>query len=229
MRARLAAGEDRGGSRFHRDNLNIGVLRLEVRAYTGERAARADACNENIDLTVRVCPDFRAGRLQVHRRVGRVRELARNVAVWGLLGELLRLCDSARHTLCTFGENKLRTVSLQKVAALHTHRLRHGKDYLITAGSRNGSKADARVAACRFNDNCAGLQEALFLGVVQHRFCDTVLYAACRVEILKLRVDFRVQFICFFVVGEFKKRSAADEVCDFLIYTHGKVSLKYFI
>lgn len=59
MRARLAAGENRGGSRFHRDNLNIGVLRLEVRAYTGERAARADACNENIELAVRVCPDFR--------------------------------------------------------------------------------------------------------------------------------------------------------------------------
>ena len=229
MRARLAAGKNRGGGRLHRNNLNIGVLRLEVRAYTGERAARADARNENIDLAVRVCPDFRAGRLQMYRRVCRVRELARNVAVRGLLGEFLRLCNSARHTLCAFGENKLRTVSLQKVAALHAHRLRHGKDHLVTAGGRNRSEADARVAACRLNDNCAGLQEALFLGVIQHRLCDTVLYAACRVEILELRVNFRVQFICFFVVGEFKKRSAADEVCDFLIYTHGKVSLKYFI
>ena len=162
-------------------------------------------------------------------RVYRVGKLAGDEGVGDFFCQFVGFIDSSLHPFFAFREDDFTTVGGNEVAPFDGHGFRHGEDSAVAFGGGDSGQADARVAACRFNDNCAGLQETLFLGVVQHRFYDTVLYATCRVEILKLRVDFRVQFICFFVVGEFKKRSAADEVCDFPIYTHGKVSLKYFI
>ena len=61
VRTRSALAQDRGGGGFHGDDLDSGLALLEELARAGQRAARADASNKNVDLTVGVGPDLGAG------------------------------------------------------------------------------------------------------------------------------------------------------------------------
>ena len=72
--ALLGQDRARGGLHRHRkDRLALGVL--DVARDAGDRAAGADAGDENVDRAVGVVPDLRTGGLFVDRRIGRVLEL----------------------------------------------------------------------------------------------------------------------------------------------------------
>ena len=57
--------------------LRLGLRGLSARPHAGERAARADADDEHVDLAVGVVPDLLGRGQLVHQRVGGVVELAR--------------------------------------------------------------------------------------------------------------------------------------------------------
>ena len=144
VRAALAGGQDRRGVRLNGNNLDVRVLVLEVLG--------TDACNKNIDLAVGLLPDLRAGGRIVRGRVCRVDELTRDKAVRGLLRKLICLRDRAGHTLCALGQNQLRAVGLEHIAALDGHGLGHGEDDAVAAGRRDSRQTDAGVAGGRLDD-----------------------------------------------------------------------------
>src|SRR5205085_597631 len=59
--AGLAAVEDRGLGWLHGDDLHPGLAGLEHLPHPGDRAARADAGDEDVDLAVGVLPDLLGG------------------------------------------------------------------------------------------------------------------------------------------------------------------------
>ena len=59
---RMAFGENRGSRRLDRDDLHVGVLRLQVATRAGNRATRANTRNEDINLALGIPPNLRASR-----------------------------------------------------------------------------------------------------------------------------------------------------------------------
>ena len=230
MRAALAGGQDRRGVRLNGNNLDVRVLVLEVLAGAGDGAAGTDACNKNIDLAVGLLPDLRAGGRIVRGRVCRVDELTRDKAVRGLLRKLICLRDRAGHTLCALGQNQLRAVGLEHIAALDGHGLGHGEDDAVAAGRRDSRQTDAGVAGGRLDDDRARLEQALCLCVVDHCLCDAVLDTAGRIEVLELRQNLCFEVLLLLDMHQLQKRSVADQlVCGCVNPAHDNFLLIYLV
>ena len=78
VRPRLAAGQNRRIFRLDRDHLEARPARLQHLADAGDRAAGADARNDDVDLAMRVVPDFLGGGAAMDVRIGGVLELLGN-------------------------------------------------------------------------------------------------------------------------------------------------------
>eukprot|EP00964_Phaeocystis_antarctica_P049540 scaffold28733_cov75-Phaeocystis_antarctica.AAC.6 len=76
----LAAREDGAAHRLERHELALGLERLDVLRAAGQRAARADAGDEDVDLAQGVRPDLRARGLAVDLGVVGVVELLEQLA-----------------------------------------------------------------------------------------------------------------------------------------------------
>jgi hypothetical protein len=71
-------GNDRAGDRLHGDGGDLlPFCAFDVAADAGERTARADAADENVDAAVGVIPDLRTGGGFVTRGIRRIVELLR--------------------------------------------------------------------------------------------------------------------------------------------------------
>ena len=211
VRSTLSFRKDGRGLRLQRDDLDGRIHRFQVLPGPGQRAAGADARDEDIHVAVRIPPDLRAGRFAVHFRVGRVGELPRNERPRDLLRQFLRLRDRAFHALRAFRQHELGAVGLQDVPALHAHGLRHRQDDAVALRRRDGREADSCVAARRLDDDGAFLQQALLLGVLDHRLRDAVLDAPCGIEIFQLGQDGRFQPQLLFNIRELNERRIADQ------------------
>ena len=163
-------------------------------------------------------------------RVCRVYELAGDEAVRGFLCQLVSLCDRAGHALGTFGQNQLRAVSLEHIAALDGHGFRHGQDDVVAAGRRNSRQTDTGVAGGRLDDGRARLECAGSLGLIDHCVCDTVLDRTGRIEILELGENGCVCRVN--VLSEFLsriQRGVADQISEALFnIRHGVYRLSKF-
>ena len=73
--------DDRRGDRLDRDRLEARLARLDDLGHAGDRAAGADAGDEDVDLAVGVLPDFLGGGRAVDLRVGGIFELLRHEAL----------------------------------------------------------------------------------------------------------------------------------------------------
>ena len=229
MRTGGTLAQHRGGGRLDGNDLDGGVLALQVLANAGHGAAGADTCNKDIDLAVGVLPDLGAGGALVGVGVGRVHKLAGHKAVGNLLRQLVSLGDSALHALGTVGQHQLGTVGLHQLAALHAHRLRHDDDDAVAAGGGDGCQADAGVAGGWLNDDGTGLQFAGGLGVIDHRLGNAVLDGTGGVEIFQLGQDLGVQSFGGFNVGEFQQGGAADQLVSGSInLAHGSFLHRHF-
>ena len=191
--AASALGEDRGPFRFECHNFDIGILRLQIFTYAGQRAARSDTCDEDIYLAVGVAPDLWTGGRPVDRRVGRIDELAGNKAVRDLQRQLGGLGDRALHALGALCEDKLRSVCFQNIASLHAHGLGHRQNNAVALRGCDRRKTDTGIAGCGLNDRGAFSQQTLGFRVFDHRLGDAVLYASRGIEVLKFHKDFRFQ------------------------------------
>ncbi len=92
------------------------------------------------------------------------------VASLANIGGFICLGNGAFHTLCAFGKNQFRAVGFQQIAALHAHGLGHHDDDAVALGSCHGGQTDAGVAGGGLDDDGAFLQQALFLGIIDHLF-----------------------------------------------------------
>ena len=205
-RARLR--DDRRIFRFHRDDLDARLAFFEHLAHAGAGATGADRGNENVDLAVRVVPDFLGCCLRMDVRICRILELLRHPAIRGFLEDLLRFGDCTLHALRSRREDKLGSEHGEEGAPLHAHSLGHGEDEFVSCGRRDESERDARVAAGRFDDDRFFFEDPLFLGVIDHRHADAILHAAERIEELALERDRGSG--AFGDLVQFDQRRAAD-------------------
>ena len=83
---RRVAGQDRA-LRVGADDLDVRVLLLEVAADAGDRAAGADAGDEDGDPALGLLPDLRAGGAVVDLGVGQVGELVGPPGAGDLAGQ----------------------------------------------------------------------------------------------------------------------------------------------
>ena len=156
--------------------------------------------------------------------VGGVDELAGDEAVGDLLCQLIGFGNGPLHALGPLGEHQLRAVGLHQLAALHAHGLGHDDDDAVAPGGGDSGQADARVAGGGLDDDGAGLQQALFLGVVDHGLGDAVLYAARRVEILQLCQDTGLKALRFLHADQLQQGGMADQLAGGCInIAHGYV------
>ena len=208
----MAFGENWGARRLNRDDLHVGVLGLQVAARAGNRAARANARNKDIDLALGVPPNLRASRCLMDCRIRRIGELARNERIGDLTRELLSFGDSALHALRTVGQNHFGTVGLHKVAALDRHRLRHRDDKTIAPSSSYRGKTDARIARSGLDEHRVVVHLAGLHSLVDHRLRDAVLHRPRRVEQLDFAEDGRLKIVVLLEVRKLYKRSVADKL-----------------
>ena len=182
-----ALGQQRRVRGLDRDDLRAGHALLEHLADAGDRAARADAGDEVVDLAVGVADDLLGGGLAVDLDVRLVLELTGQDRARGLGEDLLGLRDRALHAAGGVGEDELGAVCLQQQPALDGHGGRHGEDDLVSTCRADHREGDAGVAARRLDDRAAGVQLAGCLGGIDDRDAQAILDAGGGVVELELR------------------------------------------
>ncbi len=189
MRPGLTAVEDRRLSGLDGDHLHVGLALLEHLADAGDRAAGADAGDDDVDGAVGVAPDLLGGGLAVHLGVGRVRELAGEDGAVTLGGDLLGLRHGALHALGGGGEDEFGAEALEQRATLLRHRLGHRQHDVVALGGADHGERDAGVARGRLDDRPGRLQLAGGLRGLDDRLADAVLDGGGGVAELELRRD----------------------------------------
>ena len=120
-------------------------------------------------------------------RAGWVLELLQqHVACRIRCGNLFRLRDRARHSLCALGKHQRCAVGNDELASLNADGVGHGEGDLVAACCANHRQGDAGVAARWLNDLHAWLQHAALLGVEHHGGAKSALHGVGRVAPLNL-------------------------------------------
>ena len=211
-----ATGVDRA-RRVGADDLDLGVLLLEVAADAADRAAGAHAGHEVGDPAVGLLPDLRTGGLVVGARVVRVGVLV-GLPGAGLLGEPVADVVVGVRVLGRDGgraDHDLGAVGLEHVALVLADLVGAHEDALVALLLGHHRQADTGVAGGRLDDRAAGLEGAGRLRRLDHPGGDAVLHGPTGVEVLHLREHQRaVSALRVEVQGpaEPDERSVADEV-----------------
>ena len=176
-------GDDRAG-RIGEHEAELGAHRAEEARQAGDRAARADAADDGVDVLPHLRPDLRAGGALVRQRVGGIVELVGEERAGDLAGEpgreILVVGGMALADVGA-GDVHLGAERLQVQHLLGRHLVGHDQDDAIALGPRHQRQAEAGVAGGRLDHGAAGLQAAVALGGIDHRQADPVLDRAAGV------------------------------------------------
>jgi len=172
MRADGAAREDRGVFRLYRPDLDIRVLRLEHLADAADGTAGTDARAETVDGARNLLHDLQPRVVLVHLWICGVFKLLGNIDV-GIFSLDAERCaqafvDAFADVAVVMHKAHLRTVMLDKLPAFNADRIRHDNDGSVAAHSADERKADALIAARRFDDDGVFCDEPVSLGAADH-------------------------------------------------------------
>ena len=161
MWTRLSAREHGALRGFNCDGFERRLLRLDVFAHTGQRAASSNARDQDVDFAIGVFPYLGAGGFAMDLRVRRIVELLQHVTVWSGGDQFFGFRDRAFHALGARREHDFGAEGAQHHPTFHAHGFRHGDDELVAFGRSNECQSDAGVAAGRLDQRClAGLDFA---------------------------------------------------------------------
>ena len=119
----------RGG--LDSDDLDIGILLLQILADTRNGTTSAHTSYEDVDLTICVVPNLDTRGSIVLGRVGRILKLLEDNAAWDRVAQLLSSTDSTSHSVLATGQAHLSAIGLHQIATLHAHGLGHGENEVI--------------------------------------------------------------------------------------------------
>ena len=186
-------GENRT-DRIAGDDLNLGILLLEISPDAGDRAAGSRRVHEVRDATFRLLPDLRTRRVVVRLRIGVVVELIGENRVRRLLRDALRHHHVVVRMIGRHRRRRHDHLGAERLEQPHfflRHLVGHREDALVALERRRDRESDAGVAARAFDDRSARLEPPLALGLLDDRFADAILDRAAGIEELRLRVDRR--------------------------------------
>ncbi len=219
VRALRLAGEYSRLGRLYGDELHVGLALLEHLTDAGDRAAGADAGDEEVDLTLGIGPDLLGRRLLVDRDVRRVGELAGQNGTRRVRHDLLGAGVGARDAISRRGEDELGTERTKQRATLLREALREHDDRLVATSGGDPGERDAGVSGRALDDGAARLQRAVRFRGVDDRDADAVLHARSRVEVLELRQNDRLRVPVQPI--DLDERGAADQLGRVLVVGHG--------
>ena len=99
--------------------------------------------------------------------------------------------------------------------------LGHHDDDAVALGGCHSGQTDASIAGGRLNDHGTFLQQALFLGIIDHLFGDAILDRTGRIEVFQLGNDVGRQLLLLFNVGQLQQRSMTDQlICGSINLAH---------
>ena len=176
--------------RIGQDDLGVRTLRLQIAGDAGDGAARTDARDEGVDLTLHLLEDLRAGRLEVGLGVGVVGELVDEIAARNLLGQALGHVGivfwvAVRHVRT--GQAHIGAHGAQVLDLLFRHLVGDDQQDVIALLLADQSKGQAGIARRGFHDGAARLQPARVFRRLDHRQGDAVLDGAAGVLALQLQ------------------------------------------
>ena len=189
MRAGRATTDDRGLGGLDGVGQEGGVLLFEVARRAADRAAGADAGDEDIEIAAGVGPELGAGGGFVDRRVGGVFKLLRDPGAGGDRGQFLRPLDGAAHPELGRGQDEFGAEAAQEGAALQAEGFGHREGQVIPLGGGDEGQCDAGIAAGGLDDARFGGQDAVLFRLLDHGTADAVLDRGQRVEELELGQD----------------------------------------
>ena len=201
------------------DNFDVGIVFLEIFAHAADGAAGTHAANEVGDLSFRVLPDFWARGEVMGRGIHGIVVLVRIVGIGYLAGEFFR------HGIVTAGivrldrrgaDNHFRAQRFQEVNFFLGLLIRDGENHLVAANGGNQRQPHSGIAGGAFDDGAAGLQQAFFLGVVDHGDADAVFHRAPWVEVVGFDVNPRLEPVIDAM--EPHQRSVADGFQDVVTF-----------
>ena len=183
------APPDRTGEvfRLDRDHAHARLSRLQNLADSGDRAAGADAGDDEVDLAERVVPDFLRGGAAMDLRIGGIFELLRHDRARRRIDDLVRLGDRAFHALRGGGEDQFGPEQGEHLTPLDGHRFGHHQNQPVAASRRHERQRDSSIAGGGLDKNSASWRNlALRLERVDHCDADPVFDARDRIEELEL-------------------------------------------
>ena len=166
----------------------LGFRSLRKRSDAGQGAAGTEAGDEVGDFGA-VAVDFGAGGLVVRAGIGGVLVLHRHEDGGVRLVDLLGHADCAVRAGLAGGKDDFCAEEREQIAAFNRNGFRHDAADGMAGQPPHQCDCQARVARGRFEDRLTGLERAVGVGGVDHRFGDAVLNRAGRVLAFELDPD----------------------------------------
>src|SRR6266446_930406 len=201
------------------DDFDAGVFVRQIFPDAADGAAGAHDANEVRDFAFAVFPDFRAGGAVMRFRIHWIFVLVGIVGIGNFAREFFRDGVVTTRIIRLDGggtNNHLRAQRLKQIHFFLGLLVGDGENHLVTAHGRNQRETHSRVPGSAFDDGAAGLQQAFFLGVVDHGDADAVFHGAAGIDVVGLDVNLRLQALIDAI--EAHQRRAAHSVQNIVTF-----------
>src|SRR5438270_3012427 len=190
VRLQIAIGKPRPHRRAIRisaDDLNLGILFLEVSAHTSKRTTGANGCDKRADLAFGLFPDLRAGAAIMRVAISRVIELVRPEPA-------SLLCEATRDTIVIFRifvwlfrhRLYLRAERTEQMHFLRRLIIRNHNNSAVPSGPSDHGKTDPGIPGGSLNDRCAWFKPTRCLRVSDDSVSGAIFHRAGRLHEFRL-------------------------------------------
>src|SRR4028118_1778673 len=131
---------------------------LEARFALFEHFGNASNCAtcthtsyEEVNLSFGILPNFLGGCFPMNFRVGWVVKLLQHVGIWCRRDNFLRPMNTATHSLKSWRQFQLGSISSQHCTTLCTHGVGHRQNELVALSGSSHCQSNARVSRRRFH------------------------------------------------------------------------------
>src|SRR6266404_1676149 len=178
------------------DDFDAGIFFLQIFADAADGSTGAHAANEVRDFAFAVFPDFRAGGAVMRFRIHGIFVLVGIVGIGDFAREFFRygVVTTRIIRLDRSGANDhFRAQRLKQIHFFLGLLVGDSENHLVAAHGGDKRETHSRIPGSAFDDGAARLEQAFFLGVIDHGDADAVLHGAAGIDIVGFDIDLRLQ------------------------------------